>query len=1042
MLSLIRATAYPRLPPGIRSLRPGRRLSTLHSLAAAPDRRVKSCLIARGSSARASLHHSSRAASADHSASSPSSNPSSPANDAPPKAQDSSGTSNGSGNNNSSTIDAPSSNTSRQSSTAAAKRRLRSHRGSAKAAGRTTFAGDSTSRVYVPFVPQSFLTTHYHPVSSNTYDIAAIPYHVHPGILAELQNTMASCLLTPSTPQSHIHRMPARFNNIILSSPSEGSSRMLETLTMATAKTIDADVLAVDLQDLMELTADIFNIKGAGNPWPVDHLSRGFNPFVAAPVPPEFMEDTMDDADDDFDEEDDDDEDRERSTIFVDARLYSAKARGSRLSSASSSVALKEKFEQFWTSLLLSQPTSLTAREKSLPKILYLKDIADVILTPFGHMLLPSLASAVLTLRKAGHNIMVVAGHAPSLLTTKQQYDDEMTDENRSSSGAVTLEDGEAGAKNVSLITILQKLHSPEGQGGHPSSLQYAQISLSSLTYDVFPGPTQTFHHISVPPYLAPPTSSGSTDATLLADRQMQQQYALENAQLMKQDKAFRIKEVNCRNMAAVLRFRGGLLAGTETPMDVFGALNGIDAEVWGFGKVYRIITNALGALYRSEIERTGSVSKTATLSQDHLKDALETSNNNVKLRRMVAADLGGKKAAAAEVKPLVRMEDCNRYERKLLGSLVDPDKIKTTFKNTIIPPETIHTLQTMITLPLVRPQLFSYGLLQNEFLSGLLLFGPPGTGKTLLAKAVAKESGARMLEIKASDIFDMYVGEGEKNVSAVFSLARKLSPCVIFLDEVDSIFRVRGSAGGGGAGSGGGNSSQREILNQFMVEWDGLRSSGQNHGIVVMASTNRPFELDDAVLRRLPRRILVDLPSEQAREQILNVYLSQEQLEEGIDVKELAKNTAFYSGSDLKNLCVSAVLASVREDVECEIRRMQPADELSDDKDDGVKGKDKVFDLSPLLNEYKKEALGSLGAAETQETRAMPVRVIRKRHFDKALAQITPSCSENMDSLTELRKWDGLYGDGGKGRRKVSKGIGFEVETLEPSATAARGRT
>lgn len=348
-----------------------------------------------------------------------------------------------------------------------------------------------------------------------------------------------------------------------------------------------------------------------------------------------------------------------------------------------------------------------------------------------------------------------------------------------------------------------------------------------------------------------------------------------------------------------------------------------------------------------------------------------------------------------------------------------------------------------MITLPLIRPQLFSQGLLQNEFLSGLLLFGPPGTGKTLLAKAVAKESGARMLEIKASDIFDMYVGEGEKNVSAVFSLARKLSPCVIFLDEVDSIFRARSLGGAGGGGSGG-HSSQREILNQFMVEWDGLRSSGQNNGIVVMASTNRPFELDDAVLRRLPRRILVDLPSERAREKILNVYLGQETLDASIDVKELAKKTALFSGSDLKNLCVSAALASVREVVEGEVKALQDRDvaeefvsdaslAVSSDKDKDVKEKDEVLDLSPLLNQYKQEALTKITASTvvpmpTEATAA--TRVIHKRHFDKALAQITPSCSENMQSLTELRKWDGLYGDGGKGRRKAIKSLGFDVDT------------
>jgi SpoVK/Ycf46/Vps4 family AAA+-type ATPase len=370
-------------------------------------------------------------------------------------------------------------------------------------------------------------------------------------------------------------------------------------------------------------------------------------------------------------------------------------------------------------------------------------------------------------------------------------------------------------------------------------------------------------------------------------------------------------------------------------------------------------------------------------------------------------------------------------------------DKIKTTFKNTITPAETVNALQTMITLPLIRPQLFSQGLLQNEFLSGLLLFGPPGTGKTLLAKAVAKESGARMLEIKASDIFDMYVGEGEKNVSAVFSLARKLSPCVIFLDEVDSIFRARSLGGAGGGGSGG-HSSQREILNQFMVEWDGLRSSGQNNGIVVMASTNRPFELDDAVLRRLPRRILVDLPSEQAREKILNVYLGQETLDVGIDVKELAKKTALFSGSDLKNLCVSAALASVREVVEGEVKALQGGDvaevfvsdasslAVSGDKDKDTKEKDKVLDLSPLLNQYKQEALAKITATAAVASPAeatTATRVIHKRHFDRALAQITPSCSENMESLTELRKWDGLYGDGGKGRRKAIKSLGFDVD-------------
>jgi SpoVK/Ycf46/Vps4 family AAA+-type ATPase len=129
-----------------------------------------------------------------------------------------------------------------------------------------------------------------------------------------------------------------------------------------------------------------------------------------------------------------------------------------------------------------------------------------------------------------------------------------------------------------------------------------------------------------------------------------------------------------------------------------------------------------------------------------------------------------------------------------------------------------------------------------------VLLFGPPGTGKTMLAKAIAKCSGAWFLNVSLSDIFDKYVGEGEKNVRAIFTLARKLGgPVVIFLDEVDAVFGTRRSDGSG--------SSRREVMNEFMSEWDGL--SSKNDGIVVLGATNRPFDLDDAILRRMPRRIL-----------------------------------------------------------------------------------------------------------------------------------------------------------------------------------------
>lgn len=174
-------------------------------------------------------------------------------------------------------------------------------------------------------------------------------------------------------------------------------------------------------------------------------------------------------------------------------------------------------------------------------------------------------------------------------------------------------------------------------------------------------------------------------------------------------------------------------------------------------------------------------------------------------------------------------------------------DDLETKFEDVCIKTTTIRTLQTLVSLPLLRPHYFTHGVLAKHSINGILLFGPPGTGKTLLARAVAKESGSSMLEIKGSDVYDKYVGEGEKNVQAIFSLARKLSPCVVFIDEVDAIFASRHTESA---------ASRREIVNQFMMEWDGLTSQ-KNRGITIMAATNRPFDLDDAVLRRMPRRIL-----------------------------------------------------------------------------------------------------------------------------------------------------------------------------------------
>jgi ATP-dependent 26S proteasome regulatory subunit len=197
-------------------------------------------------------------------------------------------------------------------------------------------------------------------------------------------------------------------------------------------------------------------------------------------------------------------------------------------------------------------------------------------------------------------------------------------------------------------------------------------------------------------------------------------------------------------------------------------------------------------------------------------------------------------------------------------------------------------------------------------------LFGPPGTGKTLVVRALAKEAECRMLAVSPSDVMDMvsshsfylaswepnmsdlaqYVGEGEKLVKAVFSLARRLSPCVVFVDEIDSLFGARMSAR-----ETGGALAHRGVITEFMSEMDGLRSNSQDRRAIVIGATNRPFDLDDAVLRRLPRRLLVDLPGEKERKEILKILLREEDVAEGVDLDVIAKRTKDFSGSDLKRV-------------------------------------------------------------------------------------------------------------------------------------------
>ena len=190
----------------------------------------------------------------------------------------------------------------------------------------------------------------------------------------------------------------------------------------------------------------------------------------------------------------------------------------------------------------------------------------------------------------------------------------------------------------------------------------------------------------------------------------------------------------------------------------------------------------------------------------------------------------------------------------------------------------------------------------------GVLLVGPPGTGKTLLAKAIAGEAGVPFFSISGSDFVEMFVGVGASRVRSLFEEAKKNSPCIIFIDEIDAVGRQRG------AGLGGGHDEREQTLNQLLVEMDGF---GVNEGIVMIAATNRPDILDPALLRpgRFDRQIIVGAPDVKGREQILKVHTKKKPLQEDVKLDVLAKRTPGFSGADLENLANEAALLAVRRD-------------------------------------------------------------------------------------------------------------------------------
>lgn len=210
--------------------------------------------------------------------------------------------------------------------------------------------------------------------------------------------------------------------------------------------------------------------------------------------------------------------------------------------------------------------------------------------------------------------------------------------------------------------------------------------------------------------------------------------------------------------------------------------------------------------------------------------------------------------------------------------------------------------LQEMVILPAVRPELFT-GLRSPA--RGLLLFGPPGNGKTLLARAIATECSATFFNISAASLTSKYVGDGEKLVRALFSVARKFQPSIIFIDEIDSLLSERNSSE---------HEASRRLKTEFLVEFDGLPGNSESERIVVLGATNRPQELDEAALRRFTKRVYVTLPDQRTREHLIRKLLAKQgcQLPDDV-VQNLSTLAEGYSGSDLTALAKDAALEPIR---------------------------------------------------------------------------------------------------------------------------------
>jgi SpoVK/Ycf46/Vps4 family AAA+-type ATPase len=657
---------------------------------------------------------------------------------------------------------------------------------------------------------------------------------------------------------------------------------------------------------------------------------------------------------------------------------------------------------------------AIEAQVAGRPKIIYVKDFKEMNATHYGGRLIQRLEELVRKRRIAGESIMIIGSTCSRELTPELSARYEITSYPLSE---LTLCSGVRGLQGEGESSFFRTIVVEEEPDRNQSALEVTSEAIQSKIEPTDASSTSTarFGSFNLSHIREMLKSLDPVATANIADREKGSELSRTWATVFPQSYSKRVLTYDEVHRIALTAL--GLYV--TRPTNTEGVVTQMS---WGH------VALAMGLLKASDNAKFAYFHKIREAEKKELTDRLQ-----------VLAGPKVKTKKTQDTKSLQRQQELQHIERSatthekwLMPGIVDPGQIKTTFDQVHVPLEIIDSIRTVTSLSLLRPDAFNYGILATEKITGALLYGPPGTGKTLLAKAVAKESGSTVLEVSGAQILGKYVGESEKSVAAIFSLAQKLSPCIVFLDEADSIFGSRNARSD--------RSGHRETLNQFLKEWDGLNDSS----VFMMVATNRPFDLDDAVLRRLPRRLLVDLPTQTDRKEILRIHLAGEQLDESVSLDDLAKRTPFYSGSDLKNVAVSAALACVKEENEQAALAVQEAAPVSD-----VHTQSDATDVEKASASSTPSVASSATPAQSPPPKILHLvrgqtynfpekRTLHIRHFDKALQEISASISEDMSTLTAIRKFDEQYGDRkGKKRRKD---FGFGV-TPERSESAARVR-